>query len=293
MPGFCFFSYESTTLPYGIPFLNESRHPHDDLDVMELTKASSFCTLQSNDSNEEFRFGCPLWPFLPNTSRMHLQSAPDAQLSLIYSARFSFSDSFRSHTSISFDNGHRQSNPAALAYCAGLRAIHRRTSIVISNFYESYDAQLIGFICAFTKNGARHIFLRFRFNFVFFASAMDTEKLLWAVKNGDIQSFQDLSLNLKDLSSISANGRSLLHHAADYGQPEICEYLLSKGADLNSVDKYGVTPLLAAIYEDHVACVRVLLEKGAQFVKTPAVSSYMEVAGSQELRDLLRKYGAV
>ncbi|CAH8492200.1 unnamed protein product [Dicrocoelium dendriticum] len=122
---------------------------------------------------------------------------------------------------------------------------------------------------------------------------MDTEKLLWAVKNGDIQSFQDLSLNLKDLSSISANGRSLLHHAADYGQPEICEYLLSKGADLNSVDKYGVTPLLAAIYEDHVACVRVLLEKGAQFVKTPAVSSYMEVAGSQELRDLLRKYGAV
>ena len=31
------------------------------------------------------------------------------------------------------------------------------------------------------------------------------------------------------------------------------EYLLSKGADVDSKDSYGITPLLAAVYEGHEA----------------------------------------
>ncbi|TGZ71555.1 hypothetical protein CRM22_002565 [Opisthorchis felineus] len=135
---------------------------------------------------------------------------------------------------------------------------------------------------------------------------MTTEGLLWALKNGDLQGFKDLSQNvvvspvlcnlslqkLPDVCRFSTNGRSLLHYAADYGQPEICEYLLSKGADVNTPDDYGVTPLLAAIYENHIDCARVLLEKGAKFLNTPDGVSYLEVAESEKLRTLLREFGA-
>ncbi|KAG5444682.1 Myotrophin [Clonorchis sinensis] len=121
---------------------------------------------------------------------------------------------------------------------------------------------------------------------------MTTEGLLWALKNGDLQGFKDLSQNLPDVCRFSTNGRSLLHYAADYGQPEICEYLLSKGADVNTPDDYGVTPLLAAIYENHIDCARVLLEKGAKFLNTPDGVSYLEAAESEKLRTLLLEFGA-
>jgi ankyrin repeat protein len=86
-------------------------------------------------------------------------------------------------------------------------------------------------------------------------------------------------------------GRSYLHYACDYGQYDIIEYLLNKGANLNvriisswptSInqcrcgffkwckfsfgsfkleDKYNIRPLLAAIWENHESCVNLLLKK--------------------------------
>lgn len=76
-------------------------------------------------------------------------------------------------------------------------------------------------------------------------------------------------------------GRTYLHYACDYGQIAIIEFLLTKGADINVgifyikndyffllflfnfkiPDKYNITPLLAAIWENHVACVNLLIRK--------------------------------
>ena len=48
--------------------------------------------------------------------------------------------------------------------------------------------------------------------------------------------------------------------AADYGQSEIIEYLISKGTtSIDTADKHGITPLLAAIFEGHTQCVKILL----------------------------------
>ena len=50
--------------------------------------------------------------------------------------------------------------------------------------------------------------------------------------------------------------------AADYGQAKILEYLISKGLEaslLDSPDKHGITPLLAAVFEGHTECVRILI----------------------------------
>lgn len=70
----------------------------------------------------------------------------------------------------------------------------------------------------------------------------------------------------------------LLHYAADYGQSEVVSYLISRGANVNvsyrwtpnniflnktsvqqAVDKHGISPLLAAIWEGHTNCVKILL----------------------------------
>ena len=55
--------------------------------------------------------------------------------------------------------------------------------------------------------------------------------------------------------------------AADYGQAKILEYLISKGLEaslLDSPDKHGITPLLAAVFEGHTECVKILINAVSQ-----------------------------
>jgi ankyrin repeat protein len=59
-------------------------------------------------------------------------------------------------------------------------------------------------------------------------------------------------------------GRTNLHKAAFDGNAERVKELLKKGADPNTKDKKGRTPLhWAAPYKGHVEVVKLLLEHGA------------------------------
>ncbi|KAJ1166417.1 hypothetical protein NDU88_006821 [Pleurodeles waltl] len=79
-----------------------------------------------------------------------------------------------------------------------------------------------------------------------------------------------------DVNRTLDGGRKPLHYAADCGQEEILEFLLSKGADINAADKHGITPLLSACYEGHTKCVKLLLSKvscvALFFNKEPALT---------------------
>jgi ankyrin repeat protein len=92
------------------------------------------------------------------------------------------------------------------------------------------------------------------------------EQFLWAVKTGDLKNVKD-AVEGQGVSATSADASvrkaTPLHYAADFGQVEVAEYLLSKGANLDAQDAFGVTPLLAAVYEDHVDMVKFLVSKGA------------------------------
>ncbi|KAM4614934.1 myotrophin [Polymixia lowei] len=115
----------------------------------------------------------------------------------------------------------------------------------------------------------------------------DTE-LVWAVKNGDMDEVKNLLVKV-DVNRTLLAGRAALHYAADHGQTEILEYLLSKGASIDAPDKYGITPLLSAIYEGHVSCVKILLEKGAnKQVKGPDGRSAFEAAEQEDIKALLK-----
>ncbi|CAH8520026.1 unnamed protein product [Schistosoma mattheei] len=119
---------------------------------------------------------------------------------------------------------------------------------------------------------------------------MHYEQLLWAVKNGDLQSIKENMNNLSGVNSTFKNGRTLIHYAADYGQKEICDYLIRNGADINVNDSFGVTPLLAAIYEGHIDCVSLLLNNGAKLGLAPDGSTYVDCAASEDIRNILRNY---
>jgi len=111
-----------------------------------------------------------------------------------------------------------------------------------------------------------------------------SDQLIWAVKNGDLDALKKNKIDV----NIPVGNTVLLCAAADYGQCEVIDYLLSCGAEVNQEDKYGITPLLAAIFENHLEAAQLLLKKGAsKSGKGPDGSSYIECAESNEMKLLL------
>ncbi|OTF82670.1 myotrophin-like protein [Euroglyphus maynei] len=117
---------------------------------------------------------------------------------------------------------------------------------------------------------------------------IDTSKLVWSIKNGDLDSVKEIIENEKlDVNSM-IDGRRPIHYAADYGQKEIIEYLIQLDADVNSLDKHGISALLAAIWEGHIECCRLLISNGAKIDgRTPDGISYIDAAENVEIKRLL------
>lgn len=112
----------------------------------------------------------------------------------------------------------------------------------------------------------------------------------WAIKTGDLAGVKEyvekdkMNVNMK-----GNNGRTPLHWAADYGQVEIMQFLLSKGAKVNEKDSYGITPLLAAVYEDKAKAVELLLKSGADAkIKGPDGLTAKEAATSEAVKKLFK-----
>jgi len=112
--------------------------------------------------------------------------------------------------------------------------------------------------------------------------------LVWAIKNGDMEQVKELVEKQSVDVNTQMEGRLPIHYASDYGQLEVIKYLLAKGSKVDMVDKHGITPVLAAIWEGHTACVKLLLESGAaKSGSCPDGSTYLEAAEKAEIKALL------
>lgn len=115
------------------------------------------------------------------------------------------------------------------------------------------------------------------------------DKLMWALQNGQLDEVKATLVTAEDVNRELVGGRRPLHVAADYGQAELVEYLISKGANVNAQDKHHITPLLSACYEGHKSCVEILLKKGAdKCAKGPDGLCAFEAAESDDIKALFK-----
>jgi len=112
---------------------------------------------------------------------------------------------------------------------------------------------------------------------------------VWDIKNGELESVRKEIENKGIDVNQEVDGRPLILYAADYGQVNMINYLLSKGANPNATDKHGISTLLAAIWEGHTDCVKLLLSKGAnKNGSAPDGKTYLEAAEKEEIKLLLQ-----
>ncbi|KAH9418221.1 myotrophin-like isoform X1 [Dermatophagoides pteronyssinus] len=120
--------------------------------------------------------------------------------------------------------------------------------------------------------------------------ATNDSQLAWSIKNGDLDTVKEIIEHIGQTSNIDImiDGRRPIHYAADYGQKEILEYLIQLGANVNSLDRHGISALLAAIWEGHIECCRLLISNGAKIDgRTPDGKSYVDAAENVEIKRLL------
>ena len=88
------------------------------------------------------------------------------------------------------------------------------------------------------------------------------------------------------------NGYTLLHYAAEEGNIKLAEFLLSKGADINSLSEYGVVPpICLAVIRNQKKMIKFLISKGAN-LDWEDLDGALYCAKTEEMRQFLIANGA-
>jgi ankyrin repeat protein len=84
-----------------------------------------------------------------------------------------------------------------------------------------------------------------------------------AAEAGNIEAVKQYLADGADVNTKDDDGRTPLHYVANEGHMEIAELLISKGADLNAKDKIRGTPLHYAAAYDHKEIVELIIAADA------------------------------
>ncbi|KAJ8400126.1 hypothetical protein AAFF_G00401650 [Aldrovandia affinis] len=87
--------------------------------------------------------------------------------------------------------------------------------------------------------------------------------LMWAAAHGQIAVVEFLLQNGADPNILAKGRESALSLACSKGYTDIVKMLIDCGVDVNEYDWNGGAPLLYAVHGNHVRCVEILLESGA------------------------------
>lgn len=96
------------------------------------------------------------------------------------------------------------------------------------------------------------------------------KQLMAAVKNGDLEAVKGIFENKLLPVDISDGNETALARAAMAGQCAIADYLIAQGANIDSRNSKGNTPLIHAAYYGHMKMAKLLLRRGAD---TTAIGS--------------------
>jgi len=91
------------------------------------------------------------------------------------------------------------------------------------------------------------------------------EALLTAARTGDLEQVKALLGKGANVEAKTRYGVTSLYYAASHGHPDILNYLIEKGADINVVDTfYKVSALDFAIDNGNTATATILIERGCK-----------------------------
>ncbi|XP_028661504.1 ankyrin repeat family A protein 2 [Erpetoichthys calabaricus] len=103
--------------------------------------------------------------------------------------------------------------------------------------------------------------------------------LMWAAAHGQIAVVEFLLQNGADPTILAKGRESALSLACSKGYTDIVKMLVECGVDVNEYDWNGGTPLLYAVHGNHVRCVEILLENGADpTIETDSGFNAMDMA---------------
>ncbi|XP_051028409.1 ankyrin repeat family A protein 2 isoform X2 [Acomys russatus] len=103
--------------------------------------------------------------------------------------------------------------------------------------------------------------------------------LMWAAAHGQIAVVEFLLQNGADPQLLGKGRESALSLACSKGYTDIVKMLLDCAVDVNEYDWNGGTPLLYAVHGNHVKCVKMLLENGADpTIETDSGYNSMDLA---------------
>ncbi|NNG00911.1 MAG: hypothetical protein HKM93_16100 [Desulfobacteraceae bacterium] len=87
-----------------------------------------------------------------------------------------------------------------------------------------------------------------------------------AAKEGLLQEIKTILLNGENVDALDKHDMTPLYYAAANGRKEVCEFLISQGADLNAGREIGFTPLVGALNsrtKEGVEIFKLLVNQGA------------------------------
>nr|XP_046146190.1 ankyrin repeat family A protein 2 isoform X1 [Oncorhynchus gorbuscha]XP_046146191.1 ankyrin repeat family A protein 2 isoform X1 [Oncorhynchus gorbuscha] len=87
--------------------------------------------------------------------------------------------------------------------------------------------------------------------------------LMWAAAHGQIAVVEFLLQNGADPNLLAKGRESALSLACSKGYTDIVKMLIDCGVDVNEYDWNGGVPVLYAVHGNHLRCVEILLESGA------------------------------
>ena len=85
-----------------------------------------------------------------------------------------------------------------------------------------------------------------------------------ATAMADLRLVQALLTRGADVNSVNVNNITPLHTASLNGRTEVCDLLLGHGSQIECRDKIGFTPLLVASQGGHLDTARLLVTRGAR-----------------------------